>query len=53
MEESDAQRRRFHQSCFGVDWTDPLEYHVTVNSGRLMLNALDLVAMAAEQYWRR
>lgn len=51
--ESDAQRRRFHESCFGVDWANPLEYHVTVNSGRLGPPALDLVTLAAERHWSR
>ena len=51
--ESDAQRRQFHENYFGADWTDPLEYHVTVNSGRLGPTAVDLIAFAAEQQWRR
>ena len=33
--ESDAQRHSFCESYFGVDWANPLEYHITVNSGRL------------------
>ena len=32
--QSDEQRRAFCQNYFGADWCDPLEYHVTVNSGR-------------------
>jgi len=48
---SDTQRRRFCQSYFGADWADPLEYHVTVNSGRLGPLAVDLVADAAERSW--
>jgi cytidylate kinase len=51
--ESDAQRRRFHESYFGIDWSNPLEYHITVNSGRLGLMALDLVALAARRHWSR
>jgi cytidylate kinase len=51
--ESDAQRRRFHESYFGIDWSNPLEYHITVNSGRLALVALDLVSFAAERHWSR
>jgi cytidylate kinase len=49
--ESDAQRRRFYESYFGADWTDPLEYHVTVNSGRLGPVAVDVIAFAAERHW--
>jgi cytidylate kinase len=49
--ESDAQRRSFYESYFGIDWSSPLEYHVTVNSGRLGATALDLISFAAERYW--
>jgi cytidylate kinase len=51
--ESDAQRRSFYESYFGVDWASPLEYHVTVNSGRLGPTALDLVSFATERHWSR
>lgn len=51
--ESDSQRRNFYESYFGVDWASPLEYHITVNSGRLGPAALDLVSFAAERHWRR
>ncbi len=51
--ETDAQRRRFYESYFGADWSDPLEYHVTVNSGRLGPLAVDVVAFAAERFWAR
>ncbi len=44
--DSDAQRRRFYENCFGADWADPLEYHLTVNSGRLGPAALELVVDA-------
>jgi cytidylate kinase len=50
---SDAQRRRFYEGSFGADWSDPLEYHVTVNSGRLGPAAVDLVAGAAGRHWSR
>ena len=46
--ESDALRHRFYEDYFGADWSDPLEYDVTVNSGRLGPTAVDLVAFAAE-----
>jgi cytidylate kinase len=51
--ESDARRRGFHENYFEADWSDPLEYHVTVNSGRLGPTAVDLVAQVAERFWRR
>ena len=43
----------FYESYFGIDWSNPLEYHITVNSGRLGLAALDLVSFAAERHWSR
>jgi cytidylate kinase len=49
--ESDAQRRRFYENYFGADWADPLEYHVTVNSGRLGSLAVDLIASLANRYF--
>jgi cytidylate kinase len=51
--ESDAQRRRFYAHAFGTDWSSPLEYHVTVNTGRLGAAAVDLIAYLAERFWRR
>jgi len=51
--ESDSQRRRFYEGCFGADWADPLEYHVTANSGRLGPAAVGLVALAAGRHWGR
>jgi CMP/dCMP kinase len=51
--ESDEQRRRFNQSYFGADWSSPLEYHLTVNSGRLGPAAVDLIADAAARHWER
>ena len=36
---------------FAADWSDPLEYHLTINSGRLGAAAVDLAALAAERHW--
>jgi cytidylate kinase len=44
--DSDTKRRRFYERWFGADWADPLEYHITVNTGRLGPEAVDLVALA-------
>jgi cytidylate kinase len=49
--QSDEQRRAFGQNYFGANGCDPLEYHVTVNSGRLGPLAVDLVALAAQRHW--
>jgi cytidylate kinase len=51
--DSDAQRRSFYESYFGADWASPLEYHLTVNTGRLGPTAVDLVSSAAERHWNR
>lgn len=48
---SDAQRRSFYQDYFGADWSDPLEYHLTVNTGRLGPSAVDAVVFAAHRHW--
>jgi cytidylate kinase len=50
--ESDGQRRRFYEDYFGADWSNPLEYDITVNSGRLGPAAVDLIAFAAGRAWR-
>jgi len=50
--QSDAQRRRFCENYFGADWLDPLEYHLTVNTGRLGPLAVDVVAWIAQRHWR-
>jgi cytidylate kinase len=49
--ETDDRRRRFYQDYFETDWSDPLEYGTTVNSGRLGPAAVELVALAAERFW--
>jgi len=49
--QSDTRRRSFYQGCFQADWCSPLEYHITVNSGRLGPAAVDLVATAAIRHW--
>jgi cytidylate kinase len=51
--ESDAQRQRFYEDYFGADWSDPLEYDATFNSGRLGATAVELIAFAAECHWER
>jgi cytidylate kinase len=51
--QSDAQRRQFYEAGFRADWSDSLEYHITVNSGRLGPAAVDLITLAAEDHWGR
>jgi cytidylate kinase len=49
--DSDARRCRYYADSFGADWSDPLEYHLIANTGRLGPAAVDLVAWAAERHW--
>src|SRR5262249_50393906 len=49
--ETDSQRRRFFEHAFGVNWSDPLEYHIVVTSGRLGPSAVDLVSLLAARHW--
>jgi cytidylate kinase len=48
---SDSKRQAFSASYFGADWSDPVEYHLTLNSGRLGPAAVDVAACAAELHW--
>jgi cytidylate kinase len=49
--ESDSRRSGFMESYFGADWSSPLEYDLTVNSGRLGPTAVEAVGLAAERHW--
>jgi cytidylate kinase len=51
LAESDDARQRFYQRAFSRDWTSPLEYHLTVNAGRLGTATVDLIALAAQRHW--
>jgi cytidylate kinase len=33
VKEVDGERGRFVQQAFGVDWADPLQYHLVINTG--------------------
>ncbi len=41
LTQSDVRRRTFCLDFLSADWVSPLEYHLTVNTGRLGLLALD------------
>jgi cytidylate kinase len=51
--QTDTERQSFYESYFGADWTSPLEYHLTVNSGRLGPAAVDMIEVAAERFWAK
>lgn len=49
--ESDTRRSQFYKEVFAADWADPLEYNMTVNTGRLGSIAADLIAFAGNRHW--
>jgi len=53
MAQTDLQRGLFYQGFFGVDWTNPLGYHMTVNTGRLRPQGVNLITLLAQQHWAR
>jgi cytidylate kinase len=53
IEQTDARRRQFYETFFGTDWSSPLGYHITVNTGRLGPAAVDLVTFAAMRHWQQ
>lgn len=53
LTQSDVRRRTFCLDFLSADWVSPLEYHLTVNTGRLGLTALDAVSNAATRHWSR
>lgn len=47
LDEMDNHRARYHREYYKRDWNDPLNYHMTLNTGRLGLAAAaELVAAA-------
>jgi cytidylate kinase len=51
IDRSDAQRRDYYRAFFSAEWADPLEYHATVNSGRLGALAIDFITFASQRFW--
>ncbi|HKI17444.1 MAG TPA: cytidylate kinase-like family protein [Isosphaeraceae bacterium] len=49
LEQTDNRRRQFYETFFGADWTSPLGYHLTVNTGRLGPKAVDLIVSVTER----
>lgn len=50
---SDEQRARFYENNFGGNWSDPLAYHISVNTGRLQASAPKTMAFFAQQHWKQ
>lgn len=53
MGEVDAQRTRYHKDYYQRDWNDPVNYHMTLNTGLLGLDgaAAVIVGRARELGW--
>lgn len=48
LKEIDANRARYHQQFYSRDWHNPVNYHVTINTGLVGLErATDIVVAAA------
>jgi cytidylate kinase len=37
LDETDRMRARYHREYYGRDWTDPVNYHMVLNTGALGL----------------
>jgi cytidylate kinase len=49
--ESDVRRKEYYRRYFGVDWDDPLQFDMVVNTASLGPRAADLVIQAAHLKW--
>ena len=46
MDEMDGKRARYHREYYHRDWADPVNYHMTLNSGLLGLAGVTAVIVA-------
>jgi len=53
MDETDAQRGRYHREHYGRDWDDPTHYHMILNTGLLGMDgaAEAIIAAARRAGW--
>lgn len=53
LEETDAQRERYHREYYGRDWSDPVNYHLTINTAALGFDGATgvVVAQARAMGW--
>ena len=48
IQETDARRSRYHKEYYGREWSDPVNYHMTLNTGLLGIDgAADLIMREA------
>lgn len=53
VDDMDSHRLRYHREYYGRDWGDPLNYHMTLNTGRLGLaGAASVIVGRAREMWR-
>jgi cytidylate kinase len=53
LDETDANRARYHRQYYGRDWVDPINYHLTLNSSALGLEgSADVIVSRAKMVWR-
>lgn len=52
LEETDANRSRYHRQHYDRDWEDPVNYHMTLNSRALGIEgAAELIVARARAMW--
>jgi cytidylate kinase len=44
--ETDAQRARYHKQYYGREWSDPVNYHIVLNTGALGFDGAAVVIVA-------
>jgi cytidylate kinase len=54
MQQTDAQRERYHREHYGRDWSDPVGYHMVLNTERLGYDGTVaiIVAEAGRRGWK-
>jgi CMP/dCMP kinase len=54
MQQTDAQRERYHREHYGRDWSDPVGYHLVLNTERLGFDGAAAVILdeAGRRGWK-
>jgi cytidylate kinase len=54
MQQTDAQRERYHQEHYARDWNDPVGYHIVLNTEKLGYEGATavIVAEAGRRGWK-
>jgi len=52
LEKTDANRERYHRQHYGRDWSDPVNYHMTLNTEALgLMGTANVIIARAEAQW--